>query len=179
MNWKKLNRKIHYWGAIICAVPLLIVTVSGVFLLLKKDVDWIQPSSVKGQGSVPTLDYAKILPILRNVNEVEINDWSQISKIDIRPNKGMMKVQIKGNWEVQLDHQTGDILKVAYRRSDLIEAIHMGTFFHDYAKLGIFLPTAIVLFVLWITGFYLFFITELAKYRSRVKQKKLVSASVT
>jgi len=171
MNWKKLNRKIHYWGAIACAIPLLIVIVTGVFLLLKKDVDWIQPSSTKGQGNVPTLDYVKILPILKNVSEVEISDWSQINKIDVRPSKGMMKIQIEGNWEVQLDHQTGDILKVAYRRSDIIETIHMGTFFHDYAKLGIFLPTAILLLVLWLTGLYLFFITERAKYRSRSKQK--------
>ena len=60
---------------------------------------------------------------------------------------------------------------MAYRRSDFIESIHDGTYFHDMAKLGVFLPSAIILLVLWITGMYLFFTTLLAKQRVKAKKK--------
>jgi len=171
VNTKKLNRKIHYWGALACALPIAIVIGSGILLLLKKEFDWIQPSSMNGQGKVPQLSFAQVIPALASVKEVSINDWQQIKRIDVQPTRGIFKIQIKGGWEVQMDHQTGEILKVAVRRSGLIESIHDGSFFHDQAKLWVFLPAAIVLLALWVTGIYLFIITELAKLRSRRKQR--------
>lgn len=175
MNAKKLTRKIHYWAALICAIPVIIVIMTGILLMLKKEFEWIQPSTIKGQGKTPYLELSQILPALSTLQEVQVSDWNQIKRIDLRPNKGIMKIQIKGGWEVQMDHQTGQILKVAYRRSDLIEAIHDGSFFHDLAKLGVFLPSAFILLALWITGLYLFAITELAKHRSRTKQRQLAA----
>ena len=85
----------------------------------------------------------------------------------MRPSKGVIKVRAKNRWEVQLDHQSGEILQVAYRRSGLIESIHEGTFFHDKVRLGIFLPSAIILLILWVTGIYLF----LMPYLTPAKQK--------
>ena len=49
------------------------------------------------------------------------------------------------------------MLQTAYRRSDLIESIHDGSFFGgDWIKLGIFLPAGIVLFLMWLTGLWMF-----------------------
>jgi hypothetical protein len=59
---------------------------------------------------------------------------------------------------VQVDLQTGEVLQVAYRRSDLIESLHDGSWFHDRAKLWVFLPVAVVVLGLWGTGIYLFFL---------------------
>ncbi|MFQ3243471.1 MAG: putative iron-regulated membrane protein [Arenicella sp.] len=174
MNGKKLNRKIHYWGALACAIPIAIVIVTGILLLLKKDFDWIQPSTERGMGKEPTISFEQILPILANVSEVSINSWEQIERIDVRPNKGIFKIQLSGNLEVQIDHQTGEVLKVSFRRSGIIESIHDGSFFHRNAKLGLFLPAALLLLILWITGIYLFSITELAKWRSRKKQQQVL-----
>ena len=57
---------------------------------------------------------------------------------------------------------------MAYRRSDLIESLHDGSFFGgDFAKLGVFLPTALVLCVLWGTGIYLFFLPYMVRRRRR------------
>jgi hypothetical protein len=86
-----------------------------------------------------------------------VQSWKDITRIDIRPAKGVMKVLAKNNWEVQLDSATGQVLQVAYRRSDLIESFHDGSWFGDWAKLGVFLPAALILLVLWITGLVLFF----------------------
>jgi hypothetical protein len=47
-------------------------------------------------------------------------------------------------------------LQTAYRRSDLMESLHDGSWFHPLAKLWIFLPAGVIVFVLWVTGIYLF-----------------------
>ncbi len=163
VNWKKLARKIHYWGAIIIALPVIVVIGSGIVLLLKKDIDWIQPPTASGQGKIPTLSMAEILDAASMAPGSTINTWGDIARIDIRPAKGVIKIRAADNWEIQLDHQSAEVLNMAYRRSDIIESIHDGTFFHDKVKLGIFLPAAMILLILWLTGLYLFFLPYLAR----------------
>ena len=59
---------------------------------------------------------------------------------------------------------------MAYRRSDVIETIHDGSWFHDNVKLWIFLPTAVVVLGLWITGIYLFILPYGVRWsRARTK----------
>lgn len=169
ISWKRLNRKTHYWGAIICALPILIVILTGIPLLLKKDIAWIQPSSAQGTTEIPTLPFQEILEISKTAREANITTWQDIDRIDVRPDKGILKVRSHNGWEIQLDHTTGAILHTAYRRSDLIESIHDGSFFHKHAKLWIFLPCAILLLILWITGIYLFLLPILTK---RARKKK-------
>ncbi len=167
IKWNRLNRDIHHWGAILIALPMLVVIVTGILLLLKKESDWIQPPSMKGQGSVPIITYKQILDTCRSIKETEIKNWSDIKRMDYRPSKGLVKVITKNNWELQLDLTNGQLLSKAFRRSDIIESIHDGSFFHDKAKLGLFLPAAIGLLVLWITGIYLFIIRQFPKKRSK------------
>lgn len=166
VNWKKFNRKTHYWGSILCALPILVVIGSGVLLLLKKDVDWIQPPSTRGVSSVPSITFDEILATSKTVKQAKVNGWADIDRLDVRPNKGIVKVRAKSDWEIQIDTQSNEILQVAHRRSDLIESIHDGTFFHDAVKLWVFLPSSLILLVLWVTGLYLF-LTMHFKKRSR------------
>ena len=168
IRWPRINRKTHYWGAIICALPVLIVLITGLLLILKKEVSWVQPPTVRGESKVPTLSFDQLLDIARSIPEANIDSWQQVKRIDVRPGKGVAKVQTKDHWEIQIDHQNGEILQVAYRRSDIIEALHDGSFFHDQAKLWIFLPAALILLTLWVTGIYLF----LLPYLNRGKNKK-------
>ena len=165
----RLNRKIHFWGAIICALPVLIMIGSGVLLLLKKESDWIQPPTIKGNKGEPTLAYVDILAKAQAEPLLEVESWQDIKRLDVRPGKGVIKVHAKNRWEIQLYQQSGEVLHVAYRRSDLIEEIHDGSFFHDRAKLCLCLPAAVILLVLWLTGVYLFTITLLAKRRKRLR----------
>ena len=118
------------------------------------------------------LSFAEILDIAKSAPEAEIQSWDDIDRLDVRPGKGILKVRAKNRWEVQMDTATGDILQVAFRRSDLIESLHDGSFFHEGVKLGIFLPTALVLVVLWGTGVYLFFLPQLAKRKKRLTNNK-------
>lgn len=79
----------------------------------------------------------------------------------------MLKIRARSSWEIQIDGNSGAILQVAYRRSDLIESIHDGSFFGDSVKLWVFLPSALILTGLWVTGMVLFFQPRIVKARKR------------
>lgn len=166
-KWNKWNRVIHYWGALACALPLLVVTVSGILLLLKKESHWIQPATQKGAESVPTVEFSQILEVVKSVPEAEVESWDDVKLLDVRPSKGIIKVRAENRWEVQLDSVSCEVLQVAFRRSDLIEELHDGSFFHDKVKLAIFLPSAIILLVLWVTGMYLFISKQWLKMKRK------------
>ena len=171
MRTQKLFRKIHHWGSFLISLPLIIMIGAGVLLMLKKEVEWIQPSSLKGieRNSVPMASMQDLFEAALSVEKAGFESWEQLSRADLKPGNGIIKFVSSTDWEVQIDTHTAEVLKVAQRRSDVIEAIHDGSYFADWVKLWIFLPAGIGLFVLWITGIYLFFVLELKKMKSRRK----------
>lgn len=163
MSFNKTNRQIHKWGSIIIALPLLVVLVTGVLLLLKKQFSFIQPPTIKGQSIEPTLSFEQILTVAKSVDSAQISSWDDINRLDVRPNKGMLKVRSNNDVEIQIDSGSGEVLHVAIRRSDFIESIHDGTFFEKNANLWLMLPVALISIVLLITGVILFFVPYLKK----------------
>jgi len=163
MSARKLNRTIHRWAGIVTAIPVIIILVTGIFLLLKKDVAWIQPSSQKGSSKELKLSFDQILEVVSKVPNVNLKSWNDINRLDVRPKKGLIKVRGNNDWEVQLDAKTGEVLQVAERRSDFIESIHDGSYFHENVKLGIFLPVALLLVAIWVTGLYLFLLPYMGR----------------
>ena len=174
MKLSKLNRVTHRWGSIIVLIPTAVILFSGMILQLKKEYAWIQPATKRGDATGASLPFDQILAAARKVPEGKVSDWDDIDRLDVRPSKGMLKIRCKNRWEIQLDANSGEVLQVAYRRSDLIESIHDGSFFHDRVKLWVFLPAALVLGVLWLTGSYLSFLPYYAKWRQRRKQSRPV-----
>ncbi len=172
MKFKILNRKVHYWLSIAIALPVLIVISTGLLLQLKKQLPWIQPAQQRGTGQVPVLTFSKLLDICQTVPEAGIRGWTDINRVDVRPGHGVTKVWAKNNWEIQVDSQSGKVLQVAYRRSDLIESLHDGSWFHPLAKAWIFLPAGIALLALWITGICLFAFPILARRRHRALEPR-------
>jgi len=171
MKPQLLFRRLHYWGSILILVPILVVIVTGILLQLKKHWTWVQPPEQKGSAKVPGVSFEAILAACRAVPEAAIQTWADVDRIDVRPGKGMLKVTAKNGYEVQIDGATGEVLQVAYRRSDVIEAIHDGSWFHDWAKLGLFLPAAVILLGLALTGAYLFFLPLWVKWRRPRREK--------
>ncbi len=163
----RLNRKLHRLGAIVFALPILVILGSGVFLQLKKEWAWVQPPTAQGSGGDPTLAFDDILAAARSVAEARVETWEDVDRLDVRPGRGLVKVRANSGWEVQVDTRSGAVLQVAYRRSDLIESIHDGSFFHDRVKLWLFLPSAFVFLGLWGTGIYLWLLPHLIKRRRR------------
>lgn len=169
VNW--WTRKLHRWGAVACAVPALLVFGSGLLLQVKKQVEWVQPPTQQGQltNDTPRTSWSDILNAVRNVPAADVRGWSDIDRLDMRPSKGIVKVRCKNRWEVQIDLESGEVLSSIYRRSDLIESLHDGSFFSESAKSWVFLPNGIVLLGLWGTGAWLWYLplSRRRKKRSR------------
>ena len=172
LNPKRLLRQVHYWLSLAVFLPAGIMFFAGIFLMLKKEIAWIQPPSQRGviAEQMPAISYEQMLSASQAYPDAQISTWSDIDRIDIRVDKGIAKIRAKSGWEVQLDTETADVLHVAYRRSDLIETIHDGSFFADFVKLYIFLPIGILLIIMWGTGIYLFLLPRFRKKKKTVRK---------
>ncbi|TQV72936.1 PepSY domain-containing protein [Aliikangiella marina] len=173
----KLNiffRRSHFWISLTIVLPIIVVVISGLLLQLKKELNWVQPATQAGEQALALttspLTLTQILSIAKSVPEAGINKWQDIERLDIRPAKGLIKVRAHSSWEIQIDAHNGKILQTALRRSELIESIHDGSFFHEKARLWLFLPAACGLLVLSLTGLYMLIITFRNKYRSKIKR---------
>jgi len=164
------TRKLHRWGALLIFIPTFVVVVSGLLLQVKKQVPWVQPPTQKGLPGDPAINFEKILSAAMAIADSGVSGWSDIERLDVQPGKGIVKVQCKNRWELQLDLQTGNVLSSTFRRSDLIESLHDGTFFSDPVKLLVFLPNGLVLLGLWATGIWLWWLP----IRSRLRKAKRI-----
>lgn len=167
MKFKKLNRSIHKWSSIVIAIPLLIIIVTGILLLLRKELSFIQPPTIKGQSAIPSISFEKILSSAQSIEVAKINSWEDIDRLDVRPSKGVIKVRAVSQWEIQIDAASGKVLQTAYRRSNLIESIHDGTFWQAQANLWFTLPISVALLLISITGVILFFIPYLKRRKNQ------------
>lgn len=171
MKIGKLLRDIHHWASPIAMLPLGIIIVAGLFLMLKKDVDWIQPPTQRSAIEVtgpPETTLAELYAAAVAIEELEITAWEEFDRIDIRSDRGIAKFIAPNRWEAQIDLVTLETLSLQYRRSDLFEQIHDGSFFADWVKTFIFLPVGVILLVLWATGIWLF----VEPYWKRWQRKK-------
>lgn len=168
MQFNVLNRRIHYWAGFAVALPILVMIGSGLLLQVKKHWTWVQPVEHRGTGKAPAIDLEGILASVKSVQEMNVRSWDDVNRLDVRPGRGMVKVWLQTGWEVQVDLGTGRVLQTAYRRSDLIEAIHDGSFLAgEWTRLGVFLPAGLVLLLLWISGLWMWWVPFAAKRRSR------------
>jgi len=156
------------------ALPLLLVIVTGLFLQMKKEVSWIQPKTQRGISDQPSLKWAEILAAVKSVPESEVVTWDDVDRLDVRPAKGVVKVRCENHWEIQLDSANGEILSSAYRRSDIIESLHDGSFFSDFVKLYVFSANGLLLLGLWVTGAWLWYLPIRSK---RIKKRRLAEKS--
>lgn len=181
---RKVSRHLHLWISLSIFLPVIIVIGSGLLLQVKKEIDWIQPPTQKvsqtlleeaTDSSSTIISSQQILQAVQTVSNAQLTRWEDIDRLDIRPNKGIIKVRGNNHWEVQLNAYTGAVLQTAYRRTDTIESIHDGSWFFEGAKLYLFLPVALLLFVIWLTGIVMLFTTLKSKYRK--KQARLQQSS--
>ena len=173
MRLSILSRRLHRWGALLTALPLLLVIGSGLLLQVKKQVPWVQPAEQRTPVQTPAIGWDLILAAAQAMPEAGVTGWGDIDRVDVRPSKGILKVITTSRWEAQLALADGAVLQTAYRRSDLIEQVHDGSFFGDPVKRWIFLPSGILLFGLWLTGLYLWLLPGLTR-RKRARQAALL-----
>ena len=170
------SRKLHRWGAIAALAPLFVIIVSGLFLQWKKEVAWIQPPTTRGVEPHPKVSFDQIIEAAKTAPGAGITGWDDVDRLDVRIDRGIVKVQGYNHWEVQVDTTTGEVLQTMYRRSDWIEQIHDGSWFHAKAKHWIFFPSAVVLFGLLATGAYLWILPTWAKRAGRRRRARARAA---
>lgn len=179
MKLNKLIRDIHHWGSPILMLPLGVIIIAGLFLMLKKDIDWIQPPTQRSAIAVegpPATTLAELYEAAAAIEELEITAWDQFDRIDVRSDRGVAKFIAPNRWEAQIDLITLEVLSLEFRRSDLIEQIHDGSFFADWVKTFIFLPVGVVLLFLWLTGIGMFFEPYVKRYQRKKRRAARAAA---
>ncbi len=179
-RWIRSFRWLHRKIAIFLFVFFLVVSITGILLGIKKQTGLLA-STQKGISSdlstwLPIDSLQKIaLQILRDSVSADLSP--ELDRIDIRPQKGVVKFVYKNHYKgLQLDGTTGKLLLVEKRKSDFIEDLHDGSFLDnlfgtndEQIKTGYTLVMGTSLFMLILSGIWLWYGPKLIR-RAR-KQK--------
>jgi hypothetical protein len=180
VHFNVANRKVHFWAALLASLPVLVIIASGILLQMKKQWGWVQPAEYRGTVTAPGIDFDHIMAGLQSVPELGVTGWKDVDRIDVRPSRGVVKVTLMSRWEVQLDLGSGRVMQSAYRRSDLIESIHDGSFVAgDWTKLGIFLPAGLTLLLLWLSGVWMVWVQISGKRKRKMLNQRKAAAVAT
>lgn len=145
-------RKLHRLLSIWVALPLLIIIVTGITLQLRNNFEYLQPETlkVKNEANAPVLTLEQIIEKMGERKK-------EIEQIIYRPGKNNVSLRLKDDIEVQINPQTGEIVKEAKRRTSFLIELHQGSFFTKYGQFGIFFSSGIILLFLLISGVILYF----------------------
>lgn len=162
-------RKIHRVTGLLLVVFFLFVAVSGILLTWKKNSGGLilaesQTGTTTRLSEWLPIDSLHTLALRVYHDSISAESVPELSKIDVRPNKGMVKFVFEdGYWGIQLDGATGEVLHIERRWSDLIENIHDGSvldhWFRTDGGLKLFYSsiTGFALLLFCVTGFWLWY----------------------
>jgi len=167
-------RLIHKWGAVVITVPVIIVILSGIFLQVRKPLNFIQPNSTYGVAKYqPTANLHAILESVKAIPEMKVSGWEDIKVMDLRPKRGIVKVRNFDEFEVQVDAKTAEVLRTGQRLNDFVVHFHDGSRWN--VRLEVFLPVALILLFMTVSGIFLTVQMTAAKLRS-AKRKRMAAA---
>ena len=155
-------RKWHRYIAMFLLVFIAIISLSGILLAWKDELQLKPPSEKSANTNLELLSLSKIETIA--VNHIkDANLDTTINRIDYRPRKGIAKVRFETHFtELQIDCFSGKILSQKIRTADIIEMIHDGSIvdflFNSKSKsVKLFYSTLIGLGLLFLSfsGFWL------------------------
>jgi uncharacterized iron-regulated membrane protein len=162
-------RKWHKRIGIFSLLILLVISISGLLLIWKKNSNGLLLADSRKGSSTELSDWISFKAMsdaataalkARYGDSISL----KISRIDARPDKGMVKVIFEEHLHaIQLDATNGRILHYEERRADFIEQIHDGTFIDNifgtkgYAKLIYGTVAGLCLAVLTISGFWIWY----------------------
>ncbi len=161
--------ELHKWIGIVLSIILINISVTGLLLLEKKNCEWIQPATYKGQeGTVSDfISVQAALDAVLDCNHPDFGDLDAVDRIDMRPSKRVYKVRSKTNYaEIQIDAVTGQILNKGRRNSDMLEQLHDGSLFGDWAHDTLMPLVAVTNIILALSGLYLWLAPKLRKKKS-------------
>lgn len=158
-------RKIHRYIAIAAFFFLLMISVTGLLLIWKKNSGgYLLADSQKGSstdlGQWLSFDSLRAIAVTILHDSISPDLSPKLNRIDARPDKGMVKFVFEEHyWAIQLDGATGKVLHLERRRADFIENLHDGSFFDKFTggffKISYGSFVGLSLLLLTITGFFL------------------------
>ncbi|MHC4744976.1 MAG: PepSY domain-containing protein, partial [Planctomycetota bacterium] len=91
-----------------------------------------------------------------------------IDRVDFRPGKRVFKVRSKHNYaEIQVDAVSGSVLSVASRPSDLLEAVHDGSYYAGWMHAALMPVAGGGLIFVSLSGLYLWLSSWMRKRRHK------------
>jgi uncharacterized iron-regulated membrane protein len=153
-------RSIHKWIGISVVLFMLITSSTGLLLGWKKNVELLQPPTLKGSSTNVSewVSFEVISNSAIHALDSVTHEPNTIDRLDVRYDKGIIKVLfLKGYWEVQVDASTGKALSVAKRHADWIEHVHDGSIISELFKLIYTNYIGWGLLILAISGFWLWY----------------------
>ncbi len=145
-------RSVHGISGMILLLPAAVIILSGIYLQIQDAISLVSQPDVESVGNTPLLSFGHALSISRSIRGAQIRGLQDIRHIQLVPDKGIIKVETKNHWQIQIDQYTGKVLRAGRQYSDVFISIHDGSFFHSVIKYIIFFPTGIGLFGLLISG---------------------------
>jgi uncharacterized iron-regulated membrane protein len=166
----RIARKVHRTAGALLFVFFFVTACTGLLLGWKKHSGGvILPKSYQGVSTnkqdwlpIHTL-HEKAVQVMKEHAPAGLSH--ELDRIDIRPDKGMVKfVFLESYWGVQLDCTTGELLHLERRRSDFIENIHDGSYFDyvlgtNYGQIKLIYTSILgsALLIFTVTGFWLWY----------------------
>lgn len=165
----------HKWTGIALAAFVLLMSVTGFLLLIKKKAAWIQPplqEAAKGSAE----EFITLQQIFAAVLAHGHDDFAAIEdvgRVDIRPRDRVFKVtSAHSDVELQVDAITGAVLSEDVRWSDWIERLHDGSMLGDWVHEWVMPVVSAGLAFLVASGMWLWI--EPMVRRRRTRNRRLV-----
>ncbi len=134
----------HKWTGIVLSGVFVYMAATGFLLLMKKRSGWIQsPTRSGAAGEVADfIGPRRLFEVILDQDHPDFRSAADVERVDLRPHDRVFRVHSEHHHsEMQICAVTGEVLEVSWRRSDLIEDIHDGSFFadwyHDWAMPGV------------------------------------------
>jgi hypothetical protein len=166
----RIHRILHRWFGSVMIVILIIVSGTGLLLGWKKNSNGFLLAENR-QGTSTDMSrwqsmdslHRSAIRLLRDSVDPALSQTTD--RIDVRPEKGMVKFTFKGHFHaIQIDAATGHMLSTEIRRADWIEKLHDGSILDQYLisdgqpfKLTYTTITSVGLMLLSFTGFWLWY----------------------
>ena len=166
----RIFRKLHRTTGALLFFFFLFISITGLLLGWKKNSSGlILAKTEKGTSTELSewlpLDTLKLTALKIFRDSISSETSLEIDRIDVRPDKGVLKFKFKDNFHgIQLDGATGALLKIENRRSDFIEQVHDGSILDRYlgtsnGQIKLFYTSVMGLSLLLfsVTGFWLWY----------------------
>lgn len=187
-RFARFSRFTHKWMSAFLGLVILVIVLSGLFITFKKDIEYLQPASRKGdKGEISQfLPPERIANIVLALNLPEAKSLDDINRLELRPGKRMWKVRLESTSsfsspkEIQVDAVSGKILNDGVRGDQLWMDVHSFMVFGKWTSYIAMVLSGITLFWLILTGYYLFFYPYWVKATKgrRAADKNVVAAKL-